>query len=107
MVYLPSRRSSTPPPSGFLSSIANMPSFASTLLSAAIAVQAVLAGPIRARSPYVVKETHNAPNGWTKLDRADGDRIIQLQIGLKQGNFAELERQLWEGESLANYPIRA
>ncbi|KAF2192127.1 subtilisin-like protein [Zopfia rhizophila CBS 207.26] len=65
------------------------------LLSAALSAPAVFAGPI-ARSPYVVKETHNPPREWTKLGRAKGDNVIQLQIGLKQGNFEELERLLYE-----------
>jgi tripeptidyl-peptidase-1 len=79
-----------------------MRGIASTLLSAAVAAHAVLATPIiRARSPYVVKETHNAPLDWTKGGRTRGDHVIQMQIGLKQGNWAELERHLNEGE----YPI--
>ncbi|KAJ4374374.1 hypothetical protein N0V83_003115 [Neocucurbitaria cava] len=65
------------------------------LLAAAIAAPAVLATPI-ARSPYVVKETHFAPREWTKLDRANGGKTIQLQIGLKQGRFEELDRHLHE-----------
>ncbi|KAF2264406.1 tripeptidyl-peptidase 1 precursor [Lojkania enalia] len=71
-------------------------SLASVLLSAAIAAHAVLATPIRARSPYAVKETHFAPREWTKLGRANGDNVIQLQIGLKQGNFEDLEKHLYE-----------
>ncbi|KAF2877250.1 tripeptidyl-peptidase 1 precursor [Massariosphaeria phaeospora] len=70
--------------------------FTSTVLCAVAAAQAVLAGPIRARSSYAQKETHFVPRGWTKLDRADGDHTIQLQIGLKQGNFGELDRHLNE-----------
>ncbi|KAF2652391.1 tripeptidyl-peptidase 1 precursor [Lophiostoma macrostomum CBS 122681] len=65
-----------------------------TLIS--IAAQAVLATPIRAGSPYVVKETHPAPREWTKLDRAHESHVIQLQIGLKQSNWDELERHLNE-----------
>ena len=64
-----------------------MRAFASTLLAAAMAAQAVIATPIRARSPYAVKETHFAPREWTKLDRASGAKLVQLQIGLKQGNM--------------------
>jgi hypothetical protein len=75
-----------------------MRSVATALLSAAIAAQAIVASPIRARSPYVVKETHYAPHGWTKQERTKGDHVIRLQIGLKQGNFEELERHLYEGE---------
>jgi tripeptidyl-peptidase-1 len=68
-----------------------------TVLLSAIAARDALASPIQARSPYVVKETHFAPREWTKLDRAHGGKTIQLQIGLKQGNFEELDRHLHEG----------
>ena len=61
--------------------------FASALLAVAMAAQAALASPIRARSPYEVKETHVVPREWTKLDRANGAKVVQLQIGLKQGNM--------------------
>jgi tripeptidyl-peptidase-1 len=61
--------------------------FASALLAAAMAAQAVVATPIRARTPYEVKETHYAPREWTKLERANGAKTVQLQIGLKQGNM--------------------
>jgi tripeptidyl-peptidase-1 len=60
-----------------------------------LATQA-LATPI-ARTPYVVKETHFVPKEWTKLDRSHGRATIQLQIGLKQGRFDELDRHLHEG----------
>ncbi len=44
-----------------------------------------------------VKETHAPPRRWTRLDRAPKDHVIHLQIGIKQSNFAELERHLYEG----------
>lgn len=73
--------------------------FSSTLLFFLGAdFQAVSSSPVEARSPYSVKETHLVPRAWTKRDRADGSGTINLQIGLKQGNFEELERHLWEGE---------
>jgi len=62
---------------------------------AAIASQTI-ATPI-ARSPYQVRETHYVPKGWQKLDRSHGGKTIQLQIGLKQGRFEELDRHLAEG----------
>ncbi|KAF1842301.1 tripeptidyl-peptidase 1 precursor [Cucurbitaria berberidis CBS 394.84] len=65
------------------------------LLATAIVAPVVLATPI-ARSPYVVKETHFVPKEWKKLDRAHGGKTIQLQIGLKQGRFEELDRHLHE-----------
>lgn len=71
--------------------------FTSALL-AAIAAHEALATPI-ARSPYVVKETHFVPKEWKKLERSHGSKTIELQIGLKQGRFEELDRHLHEGMS--------
>ncbi|KAI1827064.1 tripeptidyl-peptidase 1 precursor [Xylaria intraflava] len=68
-----------------------------TVFSAAIvaAAHAALASPV-ARSGYSVKDTHIVPRGWTKAARAPADRVMQVQIGLKQSNFDELEKQLYE-----------
>lgn len=66
-------------------------------LVATIATQA-FATPI-ARTPYVVKETHYVTKEWVQLDRSHGGSTIQLQIGLKQGRFDELDRHLHEGTS--------
>ncbi len=66
--------------------------------SAILAFCDALATPIRARSPYVVKETHYVPKEWERQDRAHGGRTISLQIGLKQGRFEELDRHLNEGK---------
>jgi tripeptidyl-peptidase-1 len=68
----------------------------SALLAAAFAAQAALASPIRSRSPYVVKEEHFVPHGWSKLARSNGNGRINLQIGLKQGNMDALIQQLHE-----------
>ncbi|EDU49987.1 tripeptidyl-peptidase 1 precursor [Pyrenophora tritici-repentis] len=69
--------------------------FASAVL-VAIAASDALASPVKARSPYAVKETHYVPREWQKLGRAHGAKTIQLQIGLKQGRFEELDRHLHE-----------
>ncbi|KAF2003857.1 tripeptidyl-peptidase 1 precursor [Amniculicola lignicola CBS 123094] len=74
-----------------------------TLLSVAITAQTALATPIHARSPYVVKETHPSPSGWTKMNRANGEALIDLNIALKQGNFDELEKQLYEVSDPGNH----
>lgn len=58
----------------------------------------VLSSPLRTRSPYVVKEVHYPPNKWTRIGPAPADHIVNLQIGLKQSQFDELERHLHEGE---------
>jgi tripeptidyl-peptidase I len=70
----------------------------SALLAAVIAAQTAFASPIRARTPYAVKEKHYAPREWTKLERSSGNNLVQLQIGLKQGKFDDLVKHLNEGE---------
>ncbi|RYP09762.1 hypothetical protein DL764_001097 [Monosporascus ibericus] len=65
-------------------------------LLALLVTQAVSATPVRVRTPYEVKESHFVPRGWKKLDRAPENHVIDLQIGVKQGNFAALEKQLYE-----------
>ncbi|KAL7626034.1 hypothetical protein AAE478_002803 [Parahypoxylon ruwenzoriense] len=64
--------------------------------SVLLVAQVVLANPVRSRTPYRVKDAHHVPRGWKKLHRAPGEHVIDLQIGVKQGNFAELERHLYE-----------
>ncbi|KAF4546234.1 Tripeptidyl-peptidase 1 precursor protein [Lasiodiplodia theobromae] len=66
------------------------------LLSVAAATQAVLATPIRARTPYAVKESHYVPRQWSKTGPAPESHVIHLHIGLKQSQFDELERHLYE-----------
>jgi len=67
--------------------------FTLTLLAAV--ATGVIATPV-ARSSYAVKETHFVPRDWSRLGRSHGGKTIQLQIGLKQGSFEELDRQLHE-----------
>ncbi|KAI1372962.1 tripeptidyl-peptidase 1 precursor [Hypoxylon crocopeplum] len=64
--------------------------------SALLAAQASLANPVRSRTPYRVKDAHHVPRGWKRVRRAPADHVIDLQIGVKQSNFAELERHLYE-----------
>ena len=75
-----------------------MQMLASALLAAAMAAHAVVASPIQARSPYAVKETHFAPREWTKLNRANGNKLVQLQIGLKQSDMDGLLKHLDESK---------
>jgi tripeptidyl-peptidase-1 len=69
----------------------------SIFLSVAVVAQTVLCTPIRARTEYSVKETHPIPRGWSPAGRAPDNHMLHLQIGLKQEDFDELERQLYEG----------
>jgi hypothetical protein len=71
--------------------------FTFAVLVATLAARDVIAKPI-ARSPYVVKETHFVPTEWSRQGRSHGGKTIQLQIGLKQGRFDELDRHLYEGK---------
>ncbi|KAN0101851.1 putative Tripeptidyl-peptidase SED2 [Hyaloscypha variabilis] len=71
----------------------------SFLFSVALATRAAFATPNRARTPYSIKETHAVPSKWTETGRADSSHMLHLQIGLKQGNFKELERHLYEVSS--------
>jgi len=69
----------------------------SILLPMALAARAAFATPVQARTPYFVKETHAVPSKWIETGRADRSHMLHLQIGLKQGNFEELESHLYEG----------
>ncbi|KAF2092604.1 tripeptidyl-peptidase 1 precursor [Rhizodiscina lignyota] len=52
------------------------------------------ANPLKSR--YAVKETHTVPQGYRRVADAPGHRLIRLQVGLKQNQFDELERRLYE-----------
>ena len=47
-------------------------------------------------SDYLVKDYHKAPIGWTNIGRASPTSLLSLKIGLAQGNFSQLEQQLYE-----------
>lgn len=49
-----------------------------------------------ALATFVVKDSHPAPGGWSKVGKAPADHVLNLKIGLTQSNFAELERQLFQ-----------
>ena len=69
----------------------------SILVTIAAAAQAVFGTPIQSRTAYVVKGSHPVPRQWTKLGRAPQEQMLHLQIGVKQSQFDELERHLYEG----------
>ncbi|CZR64212.1 related to tripeptidyl-peptidase I [Phialocephala subalpina] len=68
----------------------------SIFLSVALGAQAAFGTPIKSRTAYSVKEVHPVPKKWTPIDRAPGNHMLHMQIGLKQDNFEELERHLYE-----------
>ncbi|KAA8569851.1 hypothetical protein EYC84_002194 [Monilinia fructicola] len=69
----------------------------SVLISTALAAQTAFAGAvIRSRTNYAVKEKHYVPRQWKRVARAPAEGIINLNIALKQSQFDELERQLYQ-----------
>ena len=46
---------------------------------------------------YAVKDRHPAPYGWSVVDIAPTDHVLDISIGLKQSRFDELERILYQG----------
>lgn len=71
------------------------------LLSVAAAAQVVASSPMQARTAYAVKETHFVPRTWRNVGKPAEDFVVHLNIGLKQSNFEELERHLYEGLSIS------
>lgn len=66
------------------------------LPAASLLACSVLAKPWKQRSSFVVKDSHYVPQRWTEVGSPDADHTISLRIGLKQGDFSELERHLCE-----------
>ena len=61
-------------------------------------ITVVLTSPLSSRySPYAVKDEHNVPPQWSKTGSPLPDHLIKLHIGLRQSQFGELERHLYEG----------
>lgn len=69
----------------------------SALVAFLLSVSSVIGSPVRTRSPYAVKDSHSVPRKWSKIGSAPSDHVIHLQIGLKQSQFDELEKHLYEG----------
>ncbi|CAF9942975.1 MAG: hypothetical protein ALECFALPRED_010346 [Alectoria fallacina] len=56
----------------------------------------ILSSPLRSRTEYAVKDTHHVPRKWHKVGPAPAHALLNLHIGLKQSQFDELERHLYE-----------
>jgi tripeptidyl-peptidase-1 len=70
------------------------------LLNAAFVAQVVTSSPLLSSTSIKVKERHLIPRNWRHIARAPESQTIKLKIGVKQGRFEELERQLYEGKDL-------
>jgi len=75
--------------------------FGKIALIAGLAAQVAVSSPLKVRSPYVVKDTFNVPAKWTNLGPAPEDHVVELRIGVKQGDFEQLEKTLYEGKLCA------
>jgi tripeptidyl-peptidase I len=62
-----------------------------------IIADCALCSPSHLQVPRVVKDFHSPPTKWHKIGPAPAEHVINLQIGLKQSRFDELERKLFEG----------
>jgi tripeptidyl-peptidase-1 len=71
-----------------------------TILVWTIAAFTAFAQALPTRSPMMVRETHTVPDSWERVGPAPQDHVVQLCIGLKQGNFKELERHLYESKNI-------
>lgn len=67
----------------------------------------ILSSPLRPRTEYAVKDTHNVPSKWYDVGPAPAHALLHLHIGLKQSQFDELERHLYEGtlDRFSNLPL--
>lgn len=71
------------------------------LLLAAVSFACSASGKsVRSRTPYAVKDTHTLPSKWKEIGPASGAHKMELRIGLKQDQFHELERHLYEGTTV-------
>ena len=74
--------------------------FSSTLIAVLITATTVLTSPLRACTPYAVKDEHNVPSQWARIGPASSKKMLNLHIDLKQNQFEELERHLYEGSPI-------
>lgn len=70
----------------------------SASLALLLATSPVLTSPVRTRTAYEVKDSHKVPHQWTNIGPAPHNTVINLHIGLRQSQFDELERNLYEGK---------
>ncbi|KAI8816570.1 peptidase S8/S53 domain-containing protein [Fimicolochytrium jonesii] len=70
--------------------------FTGSIALAVLTAASVSASPVSHAQSYTVKETHPVPAKWTQVTRAPSDLVLKFDIALKQSNFDELERHLYE-----------
>ena len=78
----------------------------SSLFTVLLAASGVFTAPLKPKSPYVVKDSHFVPRKWTRVGAAPAGHMIDLNIGLKQSQFGELESELYAGNPWHFFPCR-
>lgn len=68
-----------------------------TISAFAACAAAAVVNNLNARSNYALKDSHRVPRSWQRVADADPQHTIKLSIGLKQAQFGDLERHLYEG----------
>ena len=71
----------------------------SVFLALLAASTSTLSSPLRSRIEYAVKDTHRVPSKWHNVGPAPAHKLLHLHVSLKQSQFDELERHLYEGMS--------
>jgi hypothetical protein len=74
--------------------------FRDVLTAFLVCASTISASTFHHRADYALKERHHVPRSWSRVGPAPSQHKIQLHIGVKQGNFSELERNLYEGNVL-------
>ena len=73
-------------------------SAAKLFLVAGLLASGAYASPIQARTPYAVKDSHFVPSKWRQVAAAPSTHNIDLRIAVKQNQFTDLEKHLYEGK---------
>lgn len=72
--------------------------FQAALILIAVATRVIISTPIRTQnSVYALKESHNVPSQWTRMEAPPPQHVIKLHIGLKQAELDSLKTHLMEG----------
>ena len=71
----------------------------------AVLYTAALGSPLPSRQIYAIKDSHNVPKQWSRSGPAPAGHWINLNIGLKQSRFDELEKHLYEGINRDRLPV--
>lgn len=74
-----------------------------TLAALTACAAAAAVNNLNARSNYALKDSHYVPRSWQRVADADPEHTFQLSIGLKQSQFDDLERHLYEGRFRISY----